>query len=86
VVVDVAVALLVTSVFAIPLALTLWGVVDVARRPQWAWALAGRSQLAWMAAILFGAFTVVGGMLISLWYLGKVRPQIAAAEDGRFPT
>jgi hypothetical protein len=39
-----------------------------------------------MAAILFGAFTVLGGMLISLWYLGKVRPQIADAEEGRFPT
>jgi hypothetical protein len=81
---DLLVALLVASFFAIPISLTLWGVVDIARRPQWAWALAGRSQLAWMAATLFGAFTVLGGMLIALWYLGKVRPVIAAAEEGRF--
>lgn len=83
---DVLVALLVTCFFAIPIGLTLWGVVDVARRPQWAWALARRSQLAWMAALLFGTFTVLGGMGLSLWYLAKVRPLIAAAEEGRFPT
>ena len=81
---DVGMAVVVTSFFAIPLGLTLWGVVDVARRPGWAWALAGRSQLAWMACLLFGAFTVLGGMLLSLWYLTKIRPVVAAAEDGRF--
>lgn len=81
---DVAVAVLVTTFFAIPLGLTLWGIVDVARRPGWAWALADRSQLAWMAALLFGAFTVLGGMTLALWYLAKIRPVIAAAEDGRF--
>lgn len=81
---DIAVALAATCLFAIPIALTLWSVIDVARRPQWAWALAQRSQLAWMAALLFGAFTVLGGLALSLWYLAKVRPFVAAAEDGRF--
>lgn len=83
--VDLARAALVVSVLAIPLALTVVGVVDAARRPQWAWALADRSQLAWMAALLFGGFSVVGGLGISLWYLLKVRPLVAAAEGGDFP-
>ncbi|MFL6206194.1 MAG: hypothetical protein ACJ739_12685 [Acidimicrobiales bacterium] len=79
---DLAWALVVACVFAFPLALTLWALLDVARRPQWAWALAGRRQVVWMAAILLGTFTVVGGILICTWYLTRVRYQIAAAEEG----
>jgi hypothetical protein len=79
---DVVIALAIACVFAVPLGVSLWALLDAARRPQWAWALAGRSQVAWMAGILFGMFSVVGGLLLSLWYLEKVRPIIAAAEDG----
>jgi hypothetical protein len=79
----VGVALLVAAFFAAPLAVTMWALLDAARRPQWAWALAGRRQVVWMAAILVGVLTVVGGLFVSLWYLLKVRPLIAAAEDGR---
>ena len=79
---DLAWALVLACVFAFPLALTLWALLDAARRPQWAWALAGRRQVVWMAAILLGTFTVVGGVLLCTWYLVKVRHQIAAAEDG----
>src|SRR5262249_42305672 len=59
---SIAWAVVVASVFAVPLALSMWGLLDAARRPQWAWALAGRSQVGWMAAILLGIFTVVGGI------------------------
>jgi uncharacterized membrane protein YciS (DUF1049 family) len=79
---ELAVALLLACVFAIPLAVSLWALLDAARRPQWAWALAGRHQVSWMAAILFGMFSVLGGLVLSLWYLRKVRPVIAAAEEG----
>lgn len=81
---DVGVALLLASVFAIPLGVSLWALLDAARRPQWAWALARRSQVSWMAAILFGMFSVIGGLALSAWYLTKIRPVIAAAEEGRF--
>jgi hypothetical protein len=37
-----------------------------------------------MAAILVGTFFLVPGLGLSLWYLAKVRPVIAAAEEGRF--
>jgi hypothetical protein len=80
---DVLGALALAMVAAIPLGLTVWALLDAARRPQWAWALTERRQVMWMAGIMFGALTVVGGLAISTWYLVKVRPQVAAAEDGR---
>jgi hypothetical protein len=79
---DLLLAMLLACVFGFPLALSLWALLDAARRPQWAWALAGRRQVVWLAAILFGTFTVVGGLLLCTWYLTRVRHDIAAAEDG----
>ena len=76
-------AIAVTAVLCVPLGISLWALLDCARRPQWAWALADRSQVAWMAGILFGGLTVVVGLGVSLWYLTQVRPGIAAAEEGR---
>jgi hypothetical protein len=70
-------------VLATPLMLTLWALLDAARRPEWAWALAGRRRVVWLAAILFGAMTVILGVVISSLYLLRVRPAVAAAEDGR---
>jgi hypothetical protein len=78
-------AIVVTALLALPLALSLWALLDCARRPAWAWALSDRRQVVWMAAILFGFLTVIGGIIISSIYLLRIRPQIAAAEDGRFP-
>lgn len=76
---------LLTLVFGAPLALTLWALLDAARRPQWAWALAERNQVAWMTMILLGALLVCVGIAVSGWYLLKVRPVIAAAERGILP-
>lgn len=67
---------------ALPLAMSLWALLDAARRPSWAWALCHRSQAGWMAAILCGILTVLGGLVISSFYLLRVRPRVAAAEDG----
>lgn len=83
--VDLARAVLVTMLFGAPLALTVVALLDAARRPQWAWALAERNQVAWMTMILLGALLVCGGILVSGWYLWKVRPEVAAAEQGRVP-
>jgi hypothetical protein len=80
---DLAVALAIACVAAFPLGLTVWALLDAAHRPQWAWALAERRQVVWMAAIMFGTLTVIGGVLLCTWYLTRVRHEIAAAEDGR---
>lgn len=66
----------------IPISLSLWALLDCARRPAWAWALAGRSQLIWLGAILFGVFLLIFGVAISAWYLLRIRPEIAAVEAG----
>ena len=70
---------------SVPLALSLWALLDAARRPEWAWALAGRRRVVWLAAILFGAMVLVFGLVVSVAYLVRVRPEVAAAETGRVP-
>lgn len=82
--VEIAGALALALVAAIPLSLTVWALLDAARRPAWAWALAGRHQVVWMAGIMFSALTVLGGVIVSTWYLSRVRHDIEAAEEGRF--
>jgi len=68
----------------LPISLSMWALLDAARRPPWAWSLAGRSQVAWLGAIAFGVFLLLLGVAISGWYLIVVRPSIAAVEDGDF--
>ncbi len=77
------VAILTAAFFLIPLAVTGWAFLDAARRPAWAWSLAGRSQVSWMVATALGVLTVIGGLLLSGWYLLVIRPEIAAAERGQ---
>lgn len=83
---DLAVAIALTVVFAIPLMVTMWALLDAAQRPQWAWALSEHRQLVWIAIIMFSALTVAGGLLVGAWYLVHIRPQVRAAEEGRIDT
>ena len=83
---DLAVALAVAVGAAIPLGVTLWALLDAARRPQWAWALSGRRQVVWLAAIMFSALTVIGGLAVCSWYLTRIRHEVAAAEEGWVPS
>lgn len=80
---EIGVALVLATGAALPLSLTLWALLDAARRPQWAWALSGRRQVVWMAGIMFAALTVIGGIIVSSWYLLRVRDEIKGAEDGK---
>ncbi len=79
---DLAGAAVLTIGAAIPLALSVWALLDIAHRPSWAWALSGRTQVTWLAAVLFGTLLLVVGVGISAWYLLVVRREIAAAERG----
>lgn len=74
---------LLTLVLAVPLGLSVLALLDAARRPAWAWSLAERSQVAWLAVILFGVLLVPLGIVVSLRYLIWTRPRLAAAEEGR---
>jgi hypothetical protein len=75
-------AVVATAFACMPLGVSMWAFLDAARRPQWAWALSSRRQVVWLVAIPIGVLTVVGGLIISLWYLLRVRPDVAAAERG----
>ena len=79
---DLLVTIVAVALACIPLALSVWALLDAARRPGWAWALCNRNQAMWIAIVLFGMLTVIGGIIASTYYLLKVRPVIAAAEDG----
>src|SRR5690606_31391180 len=68
---SVAWALVLACGAAVPLGISLWALLDAARRPRWAWALAGRRQVVWMAVIMGGVLSIVGGLAISGWYLVK---------------
>ena len=70
-------------IFSIPLAVSVWGLLDAARRPEWAFALAGRSRVVWVAACGFGILFNIVGLCASTWYLIRVRPGVAAAESGQ---
>ncbi|MEM7285584.1 MAG: hypothetical protein AAF480_04460 [Actinomycetota bacterium] len=83
-IVDVVLAAVLLTVFAIPLALTGWAFLDAASRPKWVWAFAGRRQVLWMCGIAFGLLTVIGGLAISGYYLVRVRTELAAVERGEF--
>jgi uncharacterized membrane protein len=76
---------LVVAISSIPLALSVWALLDCARRPAWAWGLSGHDRVWWLLAILAGMLCVVGGVVISLWYLLRIRPVVAGVEDGRIP-
>jgi hypothetical protein len=80
---DVVAAVLTTAVLCIPLAISGWAFLDAARRPSWAWALANRNQAAWMAMVAVGVLSVIGGLVVAGIYLVRIRPDVAAAEDGR---
>jgi uncharacterized membrane protein len=75
-------AVVVTAFFCLPLGISMWAFLDAARRPQWAWALSPHRQVVWLVAIPLGVLTVIAGLVISLWYLLRVRPEVAAAERG----
>ena len=79
---DLATTLAWLAIAIFPLGLSVWALLDAARRPAWAWALAGRSQLVWIGAIAFGIFLLAASIAVSGWYLLRIRPAIAAVEAG----
>jgi hypothetical protein len=70
-------------VFSIPLAVSMWALLDAARRPEWAFSFANRSRTTWVVANGFGILFCGVGVVVAVYYLLKVRPQIAAIEGGQ---
>lgn len=79
---DLALTTILLVLLSIPLAVTGWAFLDAANRPRWVWAFAGRRQVVWLCVIGFGVVTVIGGLLISGYYLTRVRRELSAIELG----
>src|ERR1700734_4211278 len=58
------------------------GIVDVVRRPAWAWRASGHDKRVWLilniVGLLFGVF-FFGGLMVGLIYLFAIRPKVALA-------
>jgi hypothetical protein len=67
---------------ASPIILVGLAFLDAARRPEWAWALAGRRRVMWMAMLIAGGATVVAAPLFALAYFLTARRDVARAERG----
>jgi hypothetical protein len=57
------------------LAVTIWGIVDAASRPDWAWQRAGQNKVLWVVLQVVGIFVCLGWIL-SIVYLASIRPQL----------
>lgn len=79
---DLTVAIVVTVLVSVPLSLSMWALLDAARRPPWVWALTERRQVVWIGGVLFGVLVLPVGIVVSTYYLARVRPRLAAVEGG----
>ncbi len=63
------------------LLITLWGIIDAANRPDYAWAAAGQNKLLWILLQAGGlVITGIGGLIMAIVYLAAIRPKVRAGE------
>jgi hypothetical protein len=60
-------------------AVWLWGLIDAARRPDWAYRWSGSDKTLWVVLI------AVLGFIPAIIYLVGIRPKVQAAELGAGP-
>ena len=65
------------------LGISIWAVVDVLRRPEWAFQAANQTKTLWVVLTIVGIF--VCSPVIGLVYLIGFRPKVAAAQGGGPP-
>ena len=56
----------------------LWGLIDAARRPDWAYTASASSKTLWIVLI------AVLGAIPAIIYLAAIRPKLRATEDALF--
>jgi len=60
--------------------ITVFAIVDGARRPEWAWQQAGQSKSIWIALQAVGIFVCSLGVIMAIVYLSAIRPKLILAE------
>ncbi len=66
--------------WAVPFGILVWGIVDAASHPRWAWEAAGRSKTTWIVLQSVGILFCWLGMILAVVYLASVRDRVRAAE------
>jgi hypothetical protein len=62
--------------FLVTVIITVWGLVNVIRRPASAFDDAGKSKGLWLLLMLIGIFVCNIGFFVAVWYLIMVDPQV----------
>lgn len=62
--------------------IVIWGIVDAAIRPDWAWQRAGQNKVLWILLMLFGLLCCgIVGLVSAVIYLASIRQQVRRHED-----
>lgn len=77
--------LLILLLTVVPYGVIVWGIVDAATRPEWAWQAAGQSKVLWIVLQVIGLFLCLVGVILSVAYLVAIRPQVARQQDLAVP-
>lgn len=80
--------LLILAIVVVPAIITIWGIIDTAMRPTWAWERAGQSKTQWLLLQLLGFLLcgVIVGLISTVIYLATIRPQVRQQQDQWGPT
>jgi hypothetical protein len=70
----------------VALGVTIFALVDVLRRPEWAWRAAGQNRTLWLVLTIVALFFGLLGLIVDLIYLLSIRPKVAAAQNRGGPT
>ena len=71
-----ALVLVLAALTALVVGPSIWGLVDVSRTPDAAWAATGRKKGTWIAVFAIGLWMWFVGIPTAILYLGKVRPEL----------
>ena len=62
--------------------LVIWGVIDAASRPRWAWEQAGQNKTLWIVLQAVGVLFCVFGLVFAIIYLASISPKVRAVQEG----
>jgi hypothetical protein len=67
----------------VALIVVIWGVVDAASHPSWAWQRAGQSKALWIILQAVGVLFCFVGLVFAIIYLVTIAPRVRAAQRGQ---
>jgi Protein of unknown function (DUF2510) len=67
----------------IAVGVVIWGVVDAASHPAWAWQRAGQSKTLWIVLQAVGVLFCLVGFVFAIVYLATIAPRVRAAQRGQ---